>query len=144
MCRNCVKSKRECLGYDPVFRPPPTAPSAIQPAPNPSPSLVVNPQEPPSYSGAPPGYVPAVSQSFAPSLHSESPTTSTDYGTTVDPALEANTPSSNMAGVQNTPEGTLQSALNPPTSNPASASEPSSFRREWTTGVYPSYLSRTT
>lgn len=134
MCRNCVKSKRECLGYDPVFRPPP-APSAIQPAPNPSPSLVVNPQEPPSYSGAPPGYVPAVSQSLAPSLHSESPTTSNDYGTTVDPALEGNNPS-NMAGVQNTPEGTLQSALNPPTTNTTSASEPSSFRRKLTTSVY--------
>ncbi|KAL6233179.1 hypothetical protein BDW75DRAFT_232212 [Aspergillus navahoensis] len=37
VCRNCVKSKRECLGYDPVFKQP--TPSAIQPAPNPQPSL---------------------------------------------------------------------------------------------------------
>ncbi|KAL4913690.1 hypothetical protein BDW62DRAFT_214063 [Aspergillus aurantiobrunneus] len=44
VCRNCVKSKRECLGYDPVFKQP--TPSAIQPAPNPQPSLVVNPQDP--------------------------------------------------------------------------------------------------
>ncbi|OJJ02682.1 hypothetical protein ASPVEDRAFT_132934 [Aspergillus versicolor CBS 583.65] len=39
VCRNCVKSKRECLGYDPVFKQP--TPSAIQPAPNPQPSLNV-------------------------------------------------------------------------------------------------------
>lgn len=128
MCRNCVKSKRECLGYDPVFRPPPT-PSTIQPAPNPSPSLVVNPQDP-SYSAAPPGYMPAGSQSLAPSNHSESPTTSPDHGTAVDPALEANnTP--NMAGVQD-PEGTLQSALNPSATNTAPAPEQASFRRKST------------
>ncbi|KAJ5679460.1 hypothetical protein N7462_007704 [Penicillium macrosclerotiorum] len=83
VCRNCVKSKRECLGYDPVFRPQATTPSAIQPAPNPPPSLVVNPQGPPvpsapSYPSAPPGYMPASSQPFAPSLHSESPSNSTD------------------------------------------------------------------
>ncbi|KAJ5324544.1 transcriptional regulator family: Fungal Specific TF [Penicillium atrosanguineum] len=83
VCRNCVKSKRECLGYDPVFRPQASTPSAI--APNPPPSLVVNPQGPPpvqsttpSYPSAPPGYMPASSQPFAPSLHSESPSTSTD------------------------------------------------------------------
>ncbi|KAL5337928.1 hypothetical protein BJX70DRAFT_388943 [Aspergillus crustosus] len=39
VCRNCVKSKRECLGYDPVFKQP--TPSAIQPAPNPQPLLNV-------------------------------------------------------------------------------------------------------
>ncbi|KAJ5088440.1 hypothetical protein N7456_012056 [Penicillium angulare] len=86
VCRNCVKSKRECLGYDPVFRPTASAPSAIQPAPNPPPSLVVNPQGPPasstpSYPSAPPGYMPASSQPFAPSLQSESPSTSTDHQT---------------------------------------------------------------
>ncbi|KAJ5168242.1 uncharacterized protein N7482_003836 [Penicillium canariense] len=84
VCRNCVKSKRECLGYDPVFRPQASTPSAIQPAPNPPPSLVVNPQGPPassvpSYPSAPPGYMPASSQPFAPSLHSESPSNSTDH-----------------------------------------------------------------
>ncbi|KAJ5637925.1 hypothetical protein N7490_007804 [Penicillium lividum] len=86
VCRNCVKSKRECLGYDPVFRPTASAPSAIQPAPNPPPSLVVNPQGPPAvaaplYPSAPPGYMPASSQPFAPSLQSESPSTSTDHQT---------------------------------------------------------------
>ncbi|KAJ5086661.1 hypothetical protein NUU61_007968 [Penicillium alfredii] len=118
VCRNCVKSKRECLGYDPVFRPQASAPSAIQPAPNPPPSLVVNPQGPPpppstpSYPSAPPGYMPATSQPFAPSLHSESPSTSTDqheHGATVDPSLGAqNSPT--VANMQNTggarPQGT--------------------------------------
>lgn len=99
MCRNCVKSKRDCLGYDPVFRPSASTPSAIQPAPNnPPPSLVVNPQGPPapvapSYPTAPPGYMPASSQPFAPSLHSESPGASTDqfdHASSVDRSLDHN------------------------------------------------------
>ncbi|KAI9932958.1 hypothetical protein MW887_009210 [Aspergillus wentii] len=126
VCRNCVKSKRECLGYDPVFRPQPTTPSAIQPAPNPPPSLVVNPQDP-SYPSAPPGYMPAASQPFAPSL---SPTTSTeqfDYGAAIDPALEGN--ASNMAAVQNaTAEGNLQPPVNTATTGTATPSESASFR----------------
>ncbi|KAJ5983432.1 hypothetical protein N7481_005531 [Penicillium waksmanii] len=100
VCRNCVKSKRECLGYDPVFRPQASTPSAIQPAPNPPPSLVVNPQGPPapsipSYPSAPPGYMPASSQPFAPSLHSESPSTSTDqpdHGASLESSLPPNNP----------------------------------------------------
>ncbi|TKA81483.1 hypothetical protein B0A55_02938 [Friedmanniomyces simplex] len=32
LCRNCAKSKRECLGYDPIFKPQ-TGPTPIQPAP---------------------------------------------------------------------------------------------------------------
>lgn len=109
MCRNCVKSKRECLGYDPVFRAQPT-PSAIQPAPNPPPSLVVNPQDPASYSGAPPGYVPAASQPFAPSLQSESPAPSTeqlDQGSAVDPSLQSK-PIPDMTSLQNAVSGSLQ------------------------------------
>ncbi|TGZ77554.1 hypothetical protein EX30DRAFT_199319 [Ascodesmis nigricans] len=36
-CHNCAKSKRECLGYDPIFKPQqgPAQPAAIQPAPPP-------------------------------------------------------------------------------------------------------------
>ena len=127
MCRNCVKSKRECLGYDPVFRPPPT-PSAIQPAPNPSPSLVVNPQEPPSYSPAPPGYMPAGTPSLAPSISNDSPPpAATDHASAVDPALEESH-SPDMSGMQNTPEGALQSALNPAPNGPIAAADTSSFR----------------
>jgi hypothetical protein len=32
-CRNCLKSKRECLGYDPIFKQQPS-PANIQPAPS--------------------------------------------------------------------------------------------------------------
>ncbi|KAL2005835.1 hypothetical protein VTN00DRAFT_10328 [Thermoascus crustaceus] len=123
VCRNCVKSKRECLGYDPVFRPQP-APSAIQPAPNPSPSLVVTPQDPSPYPAAPPGYVPAVTQPFAPSLQSDSPTPSLeqfDYGSAIDPALEGNTMSA-MANVQNTADGNLQ----PPVTSASAGATPAS------------------
>ncbi|RKF54941.1 putative protein/C6 finger domain protein [Golovinomyces cichoracearum] len=37
-CRNCQKSKRECLGYDPIFKQQP-GPTAIQPAPSSTPSV---------------------------------------------------------------------------------------------------------
>ncbi|PKY05253.1 hypothetical protein P168DRAFT_252527 [Aspergillus campestris IBT 28561] len=129
VCRNCVKSKRECLGYDPVFKPQPT-PSAIQPAPNPHPSLVVNPQDPspPQYPSAPPGYVPAVSQPFAPS---ESPSTSeqynsNNYGASIDPSLDGNN-APNMASVQSAVEGGLQPTINPATTTNPPA-DPTSFR----------------
>ncbi|OJJ49405.1 hypothetical protein ASPZODRAFT_61087 [Penicilliopsis zonata CBS 506.65] len=137
VCRNCVKSKRECLGYDPVFRQQPTTPSAIQPAPNPPPSLVVNPQDPSAnYSSAPPGYMPAASQPFAPSLHSESPAPSTeqfDYGGAIESSLDGNNStinnttnntntnnSSNMASLQNVSGGNLQ----PPVDNGATGTTP--------------------
>ncbi|OAA77972.1 hypothetical protein LEL_04795 [Akanthomyces lecanii RCEF 1005] len=39
-CNNCKKSKRDCLGYDPIFRQQPAAQSgSIQPAPSPTASL---------------------------------------------------------------------------------------------------------
>ncbi|RLM00442.1 hypothetical protein CFD26_104494 [Aspergillus turcosus] len=120
-------------GYDPVFRPQASTPSAIQPAPNPAPSLVVNPQDPtPSYPSAPPGYVPAVSQPFAPSLHSESPSTSTDqqydYGTSpADPSLGGNN-SANMASTQNVSQGGLQPTLNATTNAAVTPSETPSFK----------------
>ncbi|TQV99750.1 C6 finger domain-containing protein [Cordyceps javanica] len=39
-CNNCKKSKRDCLGYDPIFRQQPAAqPGSIQPAPSPTASL---------------------------------------------------------------------------------------------------------
>ncbi|KLJ08449.1 hypothetical protein EMPG_16135 [Blastomyces silverae] len=90
VCRNCEKSKRDCLGYDPVFRPQP-GPSALQPAPS-QPSLLVSPQGTPSYISAqnslaggrsfahPP--LPTASPSSSPSVHQF------DYGTAIDPALE--------------------------------------------------------
>ncbi|KAH1910782.1 hypothetical protein KXW46_006729 [Aspergillus fumigatus] len=109
-----------------------STPSAIQPAPNPAPSLVVNPQDPtPSYPSAPPGYVPAASQPFAPSLHSESPSTSTDqqydYGaSSADPSLGGNN-STNMASAQNVTQGGLQPTLNA-TNTTVTPSETSSYK----------------
>lgn len=112
-----------------MFRSQASTPSAIQPAPHPAPSLVVAPQEPApapqqpqaSYPAAPPGYVPAASQPFAPSLQSESSAPSSteqsqfNYGAAVDPALEGNHNSQNMASVQhatNVNEGGLQAPAN--------------------------------
>ncbi|KAL2879252.1 hypothetical protein SGCOL_005377 [Colletotrichum sp. CLE4] len=50
-CNNCKKSKRECLGYDPIFKQQP-GPSVIQPAPNAQ--RVPTPTIPPVPSSVPP------------------------------------------------------------------------------------------
>ena len=96
------------MGYDPVFRTQP-APSAIQPAPNPPPSLIVAPQNPSPYPSAPAGYVPAGSQPYPPPLPAETtaPTLEQfDYGPAIDPALEGNT--SGLAAVQNSVDSNIQ------------------------------------
>lgn len=51
-CRNCQKSKRECLGYDPIFKQQPS-PANIQPAPS------IHPQTPSASASAPPNYHPS-------------------------------------------------------------------------------------
>ncbi|EEH45630.2 uncharacterized protein PADG_01780 [Paracoccidioides brasiliensis Pb18] len=100
VCRNCEKSKRDCLGYDPVFRPQP-GPSILQPAPS-QPSLLVSPQ-------GNPAYISAQVQSFAqPPLpttnSSSSPSVSQfEYGGAIDPALEG--VASPSIAVQNSSEG---------------------------------------
>lgn len=128
VCRNCVKSKRECLGYDPVFRPQP-APSAIQPAPNPAPSLVVNPQDPPSsYPAAPPGYVPASSQPFAPSVQSDSSAQSHEQlnRTGAEPSVEGSDTMSAMASVQDAVDGSLSQTAGTPSATAPSIARPPS------------------
>ncbi|KAJ5254602.1 hypothetical protein N7505_011811 [Penicillium chrysogenum] len=100
-CLTCRKRRIKC--------------DEAHPPPNPPPSLVVNPQGPstsstpsyPSYPSAPPGYMPASSQPFAPSLHSESPTASADqhdHAASIDSSLATAHPSSHTemqnAGVQ--------------------------------------------
>lgn len=109
-----MKSKRECLGYDPVFRSQP-APSAIQPAPNPPPSLVVAPQNPSSYPPVPSGYVAASAPPHVTSLPSESPTPSLEqleYATSAEPQLQtSNSPPA--PPVQNIAEGSLQHQATP-------------------------------
>ncbi|WEW60726.1 hypothetical protein PRK78_006213 [Emydomyces testavorans] len=73
VCRNCEKSKRECLGYDPVFRSQP-GPSALQPAPFQTSFPVAAPQTPQPAS-APPNAVQVVSEppSHSPSLPAATP-----------------------------------------------------------------------
>ncbi|KAG4443579.1 hypothetical protein IFR05_000956 [Cadophora sp. M221] len=95
-CRNCQKSKRECLGYDPIFKQQP-GPPAIQPAPSSAPSLsgmvaTSNPygQQPQMLTGygAPPpnmsAYDPALSAGVSSpgSAHQQY-----DYTNAIDPAL---------------------------------------------------------
>lgn len=97
-CRNCQKSKRECLGYDPIFKNNP-GPAAIQPAPSSAPPQPVatitsggNPygnQPQMTGYGAPPtmpAYDPALTGAVS------SPNTVAqpyDYTSAIDPSLEA-------------------------------------------------------
>ncbi|KAH6635723.1 hypothetical protein B0J18DRAFT_343970, partial [Chaetomium sp. MPI-SDFR-AT-0129] len=107
-CNNCKKSKRECLGYDPIFKQQ-QGPAAIQPAPStPSASSVAAHQptaasNPALSSSAPPhpsypmsSYIPPpVPSTIAPEspVASASQTIKTepsyDYSTAIDPALQA-------------------------------------------------------
>lgn len=109
-CNNCKKSKRECLGYDPIFKaqptpqPHPPAPVRIQPAPSPTnnttpsatPSLVSPPAVPTSSPlpfqtpVVPSSYPPAVDSSLAPAVKGEG---SYEYSTAIDPALRGFDPS---------------------------------------------------
>ncbi|KAL8831132.1 MAG: hypothetical protein Q9170_005434 [Blastenia crenularia] len=92
-CKNCQKSKRECLGYDPIFKSQP-GPAAIQPAPSGAPSMQTTPTSAPPYPPPPQGYIPANSQAYAPSNpmpSTQSPNTMNeqhyDYHAILDPAL---------------------------------------------------------
>lgn len=103
-CRNCQKSKRECLGYDPIFKPT-ISPAQIQPAPSvasqsaPVPATAAPPTT--AYSNIPQGYAPAASAGYAPGIAAgiPPPALSTDSGyeySAIDPAL-AGTDSNGMA-----------------------------------------------
>ncbi|KAL8770058.1 MAG: hypothetical protein Q9209_004096 [Squamulea sp. 1 TL-2023] len=92
-CRNCQKSKRDCLGYDPIFKSQP-GPTAIQPAPSAAPSMQPTSSPAPPYPPPPQGYVPASSQSYTPPnlvASRSSPNTTSenpyDYHATIDPTL---------------------------------------------------------
>nr|XP_036579010.1 negative acting factor [Colletotrichum truncatum]KAF6786441.1 negative acting factor [Colletotrichum truncatum] len=106
-CNNCKKSKRECLGYDPIFKQQP-GPSAIQPAPNtqrvPTPTIPSIPSSvPPTVptvpsTPAPPVPVPVASSNpygnqpaVLPSTYSAAPVTASHAP--LDPALTSATPS---------------------------------------------------
>ncbi|RDL42292.1 uncharacterized protein BP5553_02271 [Venustampulla echinocandica] len=106
-CRNCQKSKRECLGYDPIFKQQP-GPTAIQPAPSSAPAqggstATANPygHQPQMM---PAGYgVPVSSMNYEPSLSAgvSSPGSASqqfDYSSAIDPALEAAAPPTTVGG----------------------------------------------
>ncbi|EAQ88424.1 hypothetical protein CHGG_05043 [Chaetomium globosum CBS 148.51] len=98
-CNNCKKSKRECLGYDPIFKPQ-QGPAAIQPAPStqppaPPPASVPAPAVPssgphPYQTSYPPplpsNIIPEPAPSTAPQIIKTEP--SYDYSTAIDPALQ--------------------------------------------------------
>lgn len=107
-CNNCKKSKRECLGYDPIFKPQPTPqshppPVRIQPAPSPTtnnhtPSVTSAHASPstaqPSSPLPLPYQAPPIPSSYAPPVEapppSTAPKTEAGYGystTAIDPAL---------------------------------------------------------
>ncbi|KAI9674745.1 MAG: hypothetical protein M1817_001649 [Caeruleum heppii] len=106
-CRNCQKSKRDCLGYDPIFKAQP-GPAAIQPAPHSASPTGQNSSGP--YAPLLQNYGQSVSGSFAPALSAtaSSPASSVepyDYSAAIDPALEAAAPNS-MAMPPNAYDGT--------------------------------------
>ena len=89
-CRNCQKSKRDCLGYDPIFKSQP-GPTAIQPALGGASSAQSTSSSP--YPPPPQGYVHAGTQGYGPvgQVGTDSETSTVqpyDYGAAIDPALE--------------------------------------------------------
>lgn len=95
-CRNCQKSKRECLGYDPIFKQQP-GPSPIQPAPTSAPLQAATLATANPYGNQPSmlqGYgpqVPTMGYDAALSAGVSSPGSAQqfDYSSAIDPALEA-------------------------------------------------------
>ncbi|KXT14368.1 hypothetical protein AC579_2769 [Pseudocercospora musae] len=97
-CRNCSKSKRECLGYDPIFKSQPS-PANIQPAPTGNPaSSASHPGAGNPYHQAPQTF-PGTGGTF---IHTAAaaPGTSAPPGyayPSLDPALSSGDPSAHMA-----------------------------------------------
>lgn len=95
-CRNCQKSKRECLGYDPIFKQQP-GPSPIQPAPSSAPLQAATLATANPYGNQPSmlqGYgaqIPAMAFDASLSAGVSSPGSAQqfDYSSAIDPALEA-------------------------------------------------------
>ncbi|KAF2761681.1 hypothetical protein EJ05DRAFT_496583 [Pseudovirgaria hyperparasitica] len=102
ICNNCRKSKRDCAGYDPIFKQQPS-PAQIQPAPTSAPTASAPAPVPPApvpapYSHIPQGYAPASNSSYPPPISSTAhppppppPQPSThepyDFSAPIDPAL---------------------------------------------------------
>ncbi|KAK4984304.1 hypothetical protein LTR50_006695 [Elasticomyces elasticus] len=110
-CRNCTKSKRDCLGYDPVFKPQ-QAPPTLQPAPGSTPCLrepsSVHAQTPNPYGAVPPGYASAVTAGYNSTVtNAQYDAPAYDFSAPIDPALGSVDPSLHMA------EPVLESTLQP-------------------------------
>ncbi|KAL7268232.1 hypothetical protein RUND412_009155 [Rhizina undulata] len=101
-CKNCAKSKRDCLGYDPIFKPQP-GPAAIQPAPT-------------SGGSAPSSLTSISSMSYHPS---NSPIGGHGYAQTISTAGSSPAPSSEAYDYPSTIDPALESVVPPP---PAAAS----------------------
>ncbi|KAF1989347.1 hypothetical protein K402DRAFT_402000 [Aulographum hederae CBS 113979] len=83
-CRNCLKSKRDCMGYDPIFKQQ-SGPAQIQPAVSGSPHSDIGSSSPgTAYPGVPPGYAPATA-----GYPNHPPPQKFEYGPAIDPALAA-------------------------------------------------------
>ncbi|KAL5396520.1 hypothetical protein PMIN02_003128 [Paraphaeosphaeria minitans] len=104
VCRNCQKSKRECLGYDPIFKQQP-GPANLQPAPNTTQHQPSVPATSPPASASsqyspqvPQGYAPASTVGYAPAASTASSTPSHHdnfNNSAIDPALAATDPAMN-------------------------------------------------
>lgn len=111
-CRNCQKSKRECLGYDPIFKQQ-TGPAIIQPAPSSAPSAGGIAATSNPYGNQPQmltGYGAPANMSYDPSLSAgvSSPGSANqhfDYASAIDPALEAVAPANAGSTFQTTTPG---------------------------------------
>ncbi|QSZ29056.1 hypothetical protein DSL72_003566 [Monilinia vaccinii-corymbosi] len=94
-CRNCQKSKRECLGYDPIFKQQP-GPAAIQPAPSSAPSQASSIATANPYGNQPQmlqsGYGAPATMTYDPALTAPSAGQHYDYTSAIDPNLEASAP----------------------------------------------------
>lgn len=95
ICRNCQKSKRECLGYDPIFKQQ-AGPAQIQPAPNSTPvPHSSTPASAPAQSASstysqspvPQGYAPASSAGYAPASATTGSSHQPEGFNAIDPAL---------------------------------------------------------
>ncbi|KAM3419126.1 hypothetical protein BST61_g5074 [Cercospora zeina] len=121
-CRNCQKSKRECLGYDPIFKQQPS-PANIQPAPSAhntppnSASAAAGSHvssnhyaAPPPFPGAAPAFLPAAAAAAMP--HGEQPHYDSHYphAAPLDPALAGAEHVPHMATHHNNYPSSLQPA----------------------------------
>ena len=85
-CRNCAKSKRECLGYDPIFKQQ-TGPPPIQPAPASSATPTSPPDTSPSLGNSTFNKTPSYSSTGGAFGAAGTYDGTSEYATSLDPAL---------------------------------------------------------